>query len=143
MKMFGFQTETIRSLMKSLFVVFDKVKVIKPISSRPASAERYVIFSGYKGVFPLYNDIVQWRNKVFLGVCSGSDKVSELQSKMCDCLDECDLAILQLNHKVCFEILSYMERKAQAILHGGADDHSWAWTVPHVDIFAYKRDWRF
>lgn len=143
MKMFGFQTDTIRSLMKSLFNVFGKIQVIKPISSRPASAERYVIFSGYKGVPPLFDGVVQWQNKVFLGDCSGSDNVTELQSKMCDCLDECDRDILQLNHKACFEILSYMERKAQAIVHGEAAAYSWAWTKPHVDVFAYKRDWRF
>jgi cap1 methyltransferase len=130
MKMFGFQTDTIRSLMKSLLVVFGKIQVIKPISSRPASAERYVIFSEYKGV-PL-----------LLGACGGSEKVAELQSKLCDCLDECDRDILQLNQKACFQILSYMERKTQTIVHGAATDPSWARDKPRVDVCAYKRDWR-
>lgn len=138
-KMFGFQTDTIRSLMKSLLLVFGKIQVIKPISSRPASAERYVIFSEYKGVPPC---VIQWQNKVLLGACGGSEKVTELQSKLCDCLDECDRDILQLNQKACFEILSYMERKTRTIIHGGAVDSSWAWEKPRVDMFAYWRDWR-
>jgi cap1 methyltransferase len=140
MKMFGFQTDTVRSLMKSLLLVFDKIQVIKPISSRPASAERYVIFSEYKGVPPC---VVQWQNRVLLGACGGSEKVTELQSKLCDCLDECDRDILQLNQKACFEMLSYMERKTQTILHGGASGSSWTWEKQRVDISAYWRDWRF
>lgn len=143
MKMFGFETEVCRAMMKSLVLVFGQIQVIKPISSRPASAERYVVFSEFKGV-PAQFDGNQWRNQIFLGNAGGDQsnhQVTTLQSNLCDCLDECDRDILALNQKACFEILSYMERKAQVIVQGGPDG-SWLSTAPRVDTFAYQRDWR-
>ena len=136
MKMFGFQTSTTRTLVKALFQAFDKMTVVKPISSRPASAERYVVFAGYKGAPPHF-DGHKWQHDIFLGQNTGGDEDHpELETNLLYCLDECDRDILHLNQKACFEILSYMERKTQA--------HSQDWSVykPHVNIEAYKREWR-
>ena len=66
MKMFGFRTATIRTLMRNLMDAFDHMIAIKPISSRPASAERYVVFSGFKGANTDF-DGLNWRNCTFLG----------------------------------------------------------------------------
>lgn len=136
MKMFGFQTSIIRRMMKELVMEFDKITVVKPISSRPASAERYVVFQGFKGASPDF-DGLKWQQNVLLGGVDNSsgDTCSELESNLLHCLDECDRDMLQLNQKACFEILSYMERKARGI--SAPSD-----TKPQINQHAYKQEWR-
>jgi len=142
LKMFGFQTSTTRNLLKSLFHVFTKVTVVKPISSRPASAERYLVFEGYKGT-PLPWDGRKWQSAILLGNTSSAadNNNSELETNLMDCLDECDRDILKLNQKACFEILSYMERKTLGVSHGHYSN-SWRLEKPVIDMEAYKHEWR-
>ena len=109
-KMFGFQTSTIRTMMKSLLDLFHQVTVVKPITSRPASAERYVVFEGFKGM-PPHLDGRKWQSLMLQQTQTATADTFELEMTFMDCLDECDCDILQLNQKACFEILSYLERK--------------------------------
>jgi 23S rRNA methylase len=48
LKMFGFQSLAMRYVMETLVEQFETVKIVKPIASRPASAERYVIAMGFR-----------------------------------------------------------------------------------------------
>eukprot|EP00557_Chaetoceros_sp_GSL56_P000186 CAMPEP_0176501052 /NCGR_PEP_ID=MMETSP0200_2-20121128/13941_1 /TAXON_ID=947934 /ORGANISM="Chaetoceros sp., Strain GSL56" /LENGTH=463 /DNA_ID=CAMNT_0017899885 /DNA_START=178 /DNA_END=1566 /DNA_ORIENTATION=+ len=48
LKMFGFQSAAMRYVMETLAVQFTTVKIVKPIASRPASAERYVVALGFR-----------------------------------------------------------------------------------------------
>lgn len=150
LKMFGFQCDTTRRMMMSMFGMFEKVTVVKPISSRPASAERYAVFEGFKGV-PLDFDGFKWQTAILLGGASNGSNVgidhssSELETNLMDCLDECDRDILQLNQKACFEILSYMERKTAAAQSNNTTGSPWgAATVEKTPIptHAYKHEWR-
>ena len=130
MKMFGFQTSVTKSLMQYMLQVFDKITVVKPISSRPASAERYVVFQGYKGA-PLDFDGPKWQSCMLL---AANDAIDDNLKHV---LDECDRDLLQLNQKACFEILSYMERKAL-----GKEGGAWGMEQPPIDMLAYKHEWR-
>ena len=66
LKMFGFRTEQTQCLMRSMSRMFDKIQVLKPISSRPASAERYVFFRGFQGLSEGF-DILEWRDAMIGG----------------------------------------------------------------------------
>lgn len=66
LKMFGFRTEQTQCLMRSMSRMFDKIQVLKPISSRPASAERYVFFRGFQGLSEGL-DILEWRDAMIGG----------------------------------------------------------------------------
>mmetsp|Transcript_18591 Transcript_18591/g.28715 ORF Transcript_18591/g.28715 Transcript_18591/m.28715 type:complete len:563 (+) Transcript_18591:105-1793(+) len=164
LKMFGFRTPTIRFLMEELLNVFDDILVLKPISSRPASAERYVVFMGYKGTIDLTNGLL-WRNQVFLGVrrrttfaAGGGDNESmecnddnnDLGGKQREIfhlyLDEMDHSMLRLNSSTCFQILSYLQRKYQATMQNN-DTHqfniqSTGRRGRSMDFANYKRTWK-
>jgi hypothetical protein len=126
--MFGFQTSTSKRLLDTLMQLFDKITVVKPITSRPASAERYVVFQGYKGT-PHDYDGPQWQRNL---LNTTTTENHDLQY----CLDECDYDILQLNQMACFEILSYMERKAMGISFTGKP------RAAPIHIQAFKHEWR-
>lgn len=128
--------------MRDLYEFFDEVIILKPISSRPASAERYVVCRGYKGVKEFNG--TDWMNSVYLRRVTPEDKMryAEFDSK----LDEFDKDLLQLNLKACFSILSLLDRKAaartswQISMHGGGA--SWDPELPPVNVAVYKQAWR-
>jgi cap1 methyltransferase len=57
-KMFGFRTLSVRSAMRDLHDYFDQILILKPISSRPASSERYIVCTGFRGLRDF--DGTQW-----------------------------------------------------------------------------------
>jgi cap1 methyltransferase len=133
-KMFGFQTDVVKTVMRDLYQQFDQLTVLKPISSRPASSERYVVCSGFHGL-PHNWDGPRWRDRMFLGV---SEKVS---SRIDEFLDDIDRDLLTLNLKACFAILSCLEGKAAALLAGNHDEQQWYPESPAVNIHLYKHAW--
>ena len=141
-KMFGFQTNTIRVAMRDLYELFDEMIILKPISSRPASAERYVVCRGYKGSSDFNGN--DWMNSVFLRRETPEHKIryAELDNK----LDEFDKALLELNLKACFSILSLLDRKAaaktswQISMQGGGAP--WDSELPPLNVEAYRQAWR-
>ena len=136
-KMFGFQTGVVRGVMQSLNELFDEIMVLKPISSRPASSERYVVCRGFHGV-PDDWDGLLWRDSMLLGY----PKLSLPSTDIGYFLDEFDRDLLSLNLKACFAILSCLEGKEAALSNGsllsigGNPMH-----VP-VDIEMYMRSWK-
>ncbi|CAJ1909532.1 unnamed protein product [Cylindrotheca closterium] len=141
-KMFGFQTNTIRVAMRDLFDFFDELTILKPISSRPASAERYVVCKGYRGMRDF--DGTEWMNSVFLRRVTPQDKMRYAQFD--NKLDEFDMDLLQLNLKACFAILSLLERKAaaqsswQISMQGGGAP--WDSELPPLNVEFYRQAWR-
>ena len=114
-KMFGFQSIPIRRVMRHLWESFDKISVIKPILSRPASAERYLVCFGYKGVQENWNGLA-WRDNVldlkYDETLRYQDEM-EASEVLENYLSSIDRDILELNIKACFGILSQLESKSQ------------------------------
>ena len=136
-KLFGFQTESIRAMMKDLARRFRDFVITKPISSRPASAERFLVLYGFQPISPEF-DGRKWRDSVFLGASnhfSKGEDTKKLDTQIDFFLDLFDRDMLRLNIKACFAILSKMERM---VLTSGDNEEE---TCP-VDILSYRRAWR-
>ena len=134
-KLFGCQTKSMRTMMKDLVHRFRDFIITKPICSRPASAERYLVLFGFRDVGSDV-DYRKWRDSIFLDksihCISGAN--NEMGLKLEAYLDSFDYHMLQLNVKACSAILSTMEGMKQAFR-----EHE----VSHrVDIQAYKQAWR-
>jgi 23S rRNA U2552 (ribose-2'-O)-methylase RlmE/FtsJ len=102
LKMFGFRTPVIRMMLQDMTCFFDKVVALKPISSRPASAERYVVFSGYQKNEPWMGGL-QWQSRVFRADSSQALLDSEMVKRLGHDLDrfEAQPGIL-LRHPIAF-----------------------------------------
>eukprot|EP00536_Pseudo-nitzschia_multiseries_P003029 jgi/Psemu1/301725/fgenesh1_kg.43_\ len=141
--MFGFQTDSIRMAMRSLYHIFDSMETIKPISSRPASSERYVVFKSFKGLPDDWDGGPSWISSVILGRCLRED-VSYYFSTVDTHLDQFDRDMLVLNLKACFAILSRLERKTiasqqnrSAFGKGGIESGK-----KKINIKRYKHAWQ-
>lgn len=145
-KMFGFQTPVISAVMNYLFSTFQSVIVIKPINSRPASAERYVCCSGFYGN-PENWDGQKWCNTMLLGynyeVPSITDAMDNeiLLRKFQNYLCEWDRDLFNLNLKACFSILSHMENKCRRIKNEGTDLIETS-EIQKINTTSYKYAWR-
>jgi cap1 methyltransferase len=114
-KMFGFQTDVIRAVMLHLYLSFDSMIALKPVSSRPASAERYVVCCGYLGNPGRFNGR-QWCNEMFLGLNWAKSRgtvsiANEIEDRLFRYLNKFDYNLFNLNLKACFAMLSYLERR--------------------------------
>lgn len=138
-KMFGFTTSSIRTAMQSLYDMFEELRILKPISSRPASSERYVIFSGFRGL-PGVWDGPSWLNSVLLGTATAGPPAKYVNLN--SFLNQMEMDILALNLKTCFAILSTLERKTAFSYSGQSDEDSWSEERLPVNINAYKAAWR-
>jgi cap1 methyltransferase len=108
LKVFGCQTPLIRSMIQDLVSRFESLRILKPISSRPASLERYAVFTGFAGRSCSWS-ARQWQNAILLG-----RQGSTLSSHFTSLIDRVDRDMLLLNLKTCFNILSHLEREALA-----------------------------
>jgi cap1 methyltransferase len=150
MKLFGFQTPVIRAVLQHLFIAFEGMTAIKPISSRPASAERYVVCFGFRGNPPDW-DGRQWCNQIFLGrpctltIPHVAGDYEQLVKHCFRYLDEFDRDLCSLNLKACFSILSYLERKCMKLSQSNYDDqgsYHFDEDMPRINIASYKIAWR-
>ena len=137
-KMFGCQTAEMRDLVRYLSVHFDRLTFLKPISSRPASAERYLICRCFAGVTP------SWTRQGMKSILSRKKQEDESDSVL-GYLDRVDADITRLNIKACSSILSYLENKAHAVEAGSDDDGEDEEAASYrsiVDTLAYKYAWK-
>lgn len=125
-KMFGFQTPTMRLIMAELSQLFEEVHVIKPIVSRPASAERYLCGMHFRGQPPGW-DGERWKSVALFGL-AGNQKEAVNRA-----IDVFDRDLLLLNLKACFAILTLLDEEHKR------DDRSVSGQVP-VDL--YLTAWR-
>jgi cap1 methyltransferase len=142
-KMFGCQTESIRMAVRSVHEKFRWMDMIKPISSRPASSERYAIFSGFKGLPGDWAGGPKWISSIMLGRCLQYD-LSHYNSLDCF-LDGIDRDMLVLNLKACVAILSYLHMKKE---EGNKSSDPSAGCHPHVterchvNLNFYRHAWQ-
>jgi len=160
LKTFGAQTTVVRAVMRHLFFCFDGFVLVKPISSRPASAERYSVCTGFHGN-PTGSEGSRWCSQMLLGQnCSLSNFQATVPDYDCAnlvllrYLNEFDRDMLDLNLKACFAILSYLENKSQesfrriqnTAVDDNDDDYDEDETIedeaPRVNIASYKYAWR-
>lgn len=130
LKTFGFQTLLIRHMVLGLVALFEDFIITKPISSRPASAERYLVMIGFKSSNGF--DSRKWRDSTLLGKTSSdsNDRVAQMAKEYLDMIDR---DMLLLNIKACLGIISKMEQ----ISNGNVESNG-----GRVNIAAYKREWR-
>jgi cap1 methyltransferase len=138
-KMFGSQTASIRTALHSMFDMFEELQILKPISSRPASSERYVLFLGFRGLPSDWNG-PSWLSQVLLGTAAAGPPSKYVDLHLF--LDQMEMDILVLNLKACFAILSSLDRKSALSHSGQPDEGSWAEERPPVNVNAYKTAWQ-
>ena len=143
LKTFGCQTRTMRTMLQDLVQRFENVELIKPLSSRPASAERYLVLTGYCGA-PTLNGAAfngpAWRDAILLG--NNTMMTPCYCKRLWNLVDQFDHDMLILNIRVCFAILSQLERIA---INGGnniRDYHFYSPQEETVDLQAYKVAWK-
>jgi cap1 methyltransferase len=135
-KIFGCQTEVMRIMLRDLTQRFQDFIITKPISSRPASAERYLIMSGFRGV-QLQFDGRKWLDSIVLGRTFKNPTLSLLEglSDLESYINQVDHDMLLLNIKACFAILSSMENVIRRSDVGMAEHDV------GVEINAYRIEW--
>ena len=140
-KLFGCRTESIRMAMRSMSDIFDTMEMIKPISSRPASSERYVVFSQFQGLPENWEGGSSWINDVLINKCLQKD--ISFYSRLDTFLDKFDRDMLLLNLKACFAILSHLERKAVTSEPSNSrKDVQFKEDCNSIDIKMYKHSWQ-
>lgn len=123
-KMFGFQTKGTRLMMRFLLNLFDRIQVLKPIASRPASAERYVMFRGFGGFKREHFDLLKWRDGIIDGVLIEGDEEKDFKTVSRSCsgfeefLDAVDRDMLSLNIRACTNIIEYLRDEEDKLLNG-------------------------
>lgn len=141
-KLFWCQTESIRMAMRSLFDYFDSLQMIKPISSRPASLERYVLLEGFKGLPAQWEGGQNWISNVLIGRCLRNNL--SFYSMLDNYLDQIDHDILALNLKACFAILSHLERKTATrnFCESRDNDNFSKKLLKRINVKMYKDAWQ-
>ena len=111
-KMFGFQTSRTKAVMQFMLGIFHKIQVLKPITSRPASAERYVVFHSFKGLIENF-DLLKWRDAT---VCADNEvSTKKIQLGLSYFLDSVDHEMLSLNYRACANIVEYLRAEEEKI----------------------------
>jgi len=141
LKLFGCRTESIRMAMRSMYDFFHSMEFIKPVSSRPASSERYLILSGFKGLPTSWEGGQSWINDILIGRCL--QKETKLYSDVDSYLDKFDRDMLLLNLKACFAILSRLERKIAAKeISNSITKRQFREDHERINIKMYKHFWQ-
>ena len=138
-KMFGFQSSAIRTAMQSMYDMFQSIQVLKPISSRPASSERYVIFEGFRGMQAEVDCGSTWQGRVLLG--SAAVGPASRYAALDAYLDQMDMDMLSLNLQACFAVLSALDRKTAAIYADEGGNPNWNEERLPVNVASYKCAW--
>jgi cap1 methyltransferase len=147
-KLFGFQTSVVRSMMRHFYFSFDCIIALKPISSRPASTERYVVCVGFHGI-PAGWTGQRWSSDLYLGrPCTVSSytydsNYGNKEAVLFRHLDEFDRDLCMLNLKANVAILSHMVRNwslDQGGFHDEKDDLDDE--ISRINIPLYRIAWR-
>ena len=114
LKMFGFRLEGTRRMLRRMCSLFDRMTFVKPISSRPASAERYLVCCGYAGPGEGWDGLI-WREQMM----SHSPEPRARESSPLEAfMDSFDREMLQLNLSACRSIVNYLDEKKDSVERG-------------------------
>ena len=141
LKMFGFREESTRSMLQYLYGFFDRMTFIKPILSRPASAERYLVCQGYNSPGAEWDGLTWRDNMMARKKDSCNVKVHTQQYMLLDALmDSFDLDMLQLNIDTCNSIISYLHARKESVEQGdGIAAHN---NPQCINIKDYEATWQ-
>ena len=156
LKSLGFRMDTTVRLIKNLSGCFHRVAIIKPISSRPASAERYIVFHKYLGTRSGWDGLI-WRDVFLKSFVTTEQAVSEERDQCCQdkvsnfpltkesldwidpVLGNVEMDILSLNINACQEILADLNRKENTYSDGS--EILSKKTKGCANVSAYKQKW--
>lgn len=113
-KMFGSQTPLTRMALRYLSKHFKEIHAVKPISSRPASLERYIVCKSFWGIPEDWKGGQDWINRVMVGNCVINPEDGQF-TKLDQYFDQKDCDMLILNLKACNAILGCLQRKATVL----------------------------
>ena len=115
-KMFGFDEESTKQMLRYLYGYFDKMTFVKPTSSRPASAERYLVCCGYNGVGSGWDGLAWKQHQMDM---TTSSTILPNNEVVYDCTpldnlaNEFDIDMLKLNVESCRSIVDYLRKKSE------------------------------
>ena len=164
-KMFGFQEQATKMMLGYLYEHFDKMTFVKPILSRPASAERYLVCCGYDGPGVGWDGLA-WREQLITNATSSqhNDPCNDIHSANNDhsakynrskgdsshstskkivvvekYADKFDLDMIRLNLDTLQSIVKHMADKHEAAEQGA--DLSPYKRREFVDLRMYEEAW--
>jgi hypothetical protein len=129
-KMFGFQNS--QKMILHLYNSFEKLVFLKPVTSRPASAERYVVCLHYNGLNPSF-DVLSWRNDIVDNAEMTDEDVDHYVENY---LDQIDCNMLQLNIQACSEIISSLHQEEENVK---SDENMETNEATIIDFSYYKK----
>lgn len=137
LKMFGFREDATRKMLNFLHSCFDQLTFVKPILSRPASAERYLVCRGFVGVGLEWNGL-EWRDNILLGC---NECIVHKCPQLKDLMTSFDLEMAQLNIDSCRSIVDYLKEK-RIWVEQGNDLNSFEERRSYLDPSAYESVWQ-
>ena len=138
-KMFGFQSGSSRLLLLDLQSRFEDLLCVKPITSRPASAERYLICFGLLKTESL-EDLEEWRDRICRAQTSAIAEDYSPKGSL-QYFDTFDRDMLDLNCRACSAILSILDEKLTVVQQSPDEEMVANDPVVEVDIDGYKEMW--
>ena len=136
LKMFGFQDVSTRNMLHYLYnECFDQITFVKPILSRPASAERYAVCRGYTGAGSMLNGL-KWRDEM---MASNERKTEQTSNKFEKLMDSFDLEMLQLNIESCRSIIRYLNEKKTSVVDDGTPQRN---QRHYLSLELYEAAWQ-
>jgi len=107
LKMFGFREDATRNMLNVLHTFFGQMTFVKPILSRPASAERYLVCRGFVGNGKEWDGLA-WREKMLQG---RHERSTQMYPSLEDLMTTFDLDMAQLNIDTCQSIVNHLDEK--------------------------------
>mmetsp|Transcript_26345 Transcript_26345/g.56561 ORF Transcript_26345/g.56561 Transcript_26345/m.56561 type:complete len:586 (+) Transcript_26345:176-1933(+) len=142
LKMFGFQEKGTRSMLRYLYNCFDQMTFVKPILSRPASAERYLVCRGYTGPGTEWDGFI-WREQMMVSPAISHEKKAGAQTytPLDDLMDAFDLDMMQLNVDTCRSIINFLNDKRESV-EQGEGTYAYKKQKNSLDIKSYEATWQ-
>lgn len=138
-KMFGFQLVGTKKMLRYLYEQFEKIGFVKPIVSRPASAERYLVCLGYDGCGESW-DGVRWSHEMMEGNDDLGIHIDDKLTRLNDALRSFDVKLLQLNVESCQSIVDLLnERK---LIAARAEASFCEKKREKIDLILYEKSWQ-
>jgi len=136
LKMFGFRDQVTRRMLRYLYDRFDRMAFVKPVLSRPASAERYLVCCGYSGQGSDWNGLA-WREHMIAQEMPGEDSLAPEYGQLEHLMSSFDQEMIELNEATCRSIIDYLEKRRKSI----EDDVPFAHEKEYIDIKSYEAAW--
>lgn len=139
LKMFGFREDATRHMLNVLHTYFDQMTFVKPVLSRPASAERYLVCRGFVGTGKEWDGLA-WRKKM-LQTSHERSVQKQKYPPLEDLMASFDLDMAQLNIDTCRSIVNRLDEKRKCA-EQGKDVNAFEEHRSCLDTKAYESAWQ-